>query len=323
MNNNIYFYLEGSEKKGPFSKEEITELNLSKETLIFGGKTNKWVPISSLNEFKKEKVKTDKKIKIPKILILLLLLIISSTIAYYITEYDRKSDYKLLKDKINSVFEGKTQIRDYSKYSVKGKLEKAKYYDEIWGKLITKKDNEDKELYEIFKSKTGGWTVYTLTDLNLGYRYKYEESNSRNMGFKVPEFIASDREITQYFPNHKTPTYRGTVQEAYNEAMKFLSIEKDDNSYVPGSFNKINNFTRISTKYYYISESEAWKGLGEGNVFNRNWIVWYKTNGKHFDIVRDKEKYNIALITNILIGVGLSILIFLIWKYGNRISIGK
>lgn len=330
MSNKIYFYLEGSEKKGPFSKEEIIELNLSKETLIFEDELNKWLPLSNLKEFKEQKIKADKKkIKIPAIFILLLLLIVSSTIAYYITEYNRKSDYKLLKDKISKVFEGKTEISDYSKSSVKGNLDKAKYYDEIWGSLTTKKDDEDKELYEIFQFKSGGWTIYSLTDLNLGYRYKYEEHNSTNMGFKVPEYIKSGGEMIsgiypiEYFPSYKSPTYRGTVQEAYNGSMKFLSVDRDNNSYLAGSLNKINSFNRISTKYYNISESESWKGLGEGNIFTKSWIVWYKTNGKHFDIVRDKEQYNIALITNISIAVGLSLLIFLIWKYGNRISIGK
>lgn len=326
MNNDTYFYLEGSEKKGPLSKEKIIELNLPKETLIFVNETNNWLPLSSLNEFNTEKNNTNKKIKIPKVIIFFLMLALSSTVAFYITEYNRKSDYKLLKDKINSVFGNKTQVSDYSKYSVKGQLEKAKYYDEIWGKLNTKKDNEDKELYEFFKPYSGGWTVYTLTDLNLGYKYRYEEHISTDMGFKVPEFTESGGEKisgtypTLYYPIYKNPTYRGTVQEAYNESVKFLSVGKDKNSYVANSFNKINNFKYLSSKYYSISQSESWNGMGEGNVFNKNWIVWYKSKSKHFEIIRNTESYNNSLIINLLIGGVASILIYLIWKYGNRIS---
>lgn len=321
MSDKIYFYLEGSEKKGPFSKEEIIDLNLPKETLVFTEKNNKWLPISSLKEFKKEKVKSDKKIKIPSIVILVLLFLASSAIAYYITENNRKSDYKLLKDKIASVFNGKTEIRDFSKTGVKGKLEKQT--DNVMSSIFPVKDNEDKEIYEYYYCKSGGWTVYTLTDENLGYRYRYEESNSTNMGFKVPEFTESSWEIRQYFPNHKTPTYRGTVQEAYNESMKFLSVEKENKSYVAGSLNKILNFDRISTDYYSVSETQSWNGLGEGNVFNKNWIVWYKTNGKYYDIVKNEDNYNKDLLINILIGLGLSIFTFLIWKYGNRLSLKK
>lgn len=41
-----YYYLQGADKIGPISEDELLALNLSPETLIFGGNMTNWTPFS-------------------------------------------------------------------------------------------------------------------------------------------------------------------------------------------------------------------------------------------------------------------------------------
>lgn len=43
MENKEYYYLDGADKKGPYSKEEIIEARLPDDTLVFSNDLNKWV----------------------------------------------------------------------------------------------------------------------------------------------------------------------------------------------------------------------------------------------------------------------------------------
>lgn len=344
MKNKEYYYLDGADKKGPYSREEIIELNLSDETLIFSDELNKWIPYQDLQEFKStvEKIKiepkvskTKKKSILSNILVLLFLIVSASGTAYYLTEDFKKKDYKKLESKVNAVFNGKDEICDYTKSGVKGKLEKAKYYDEFWGKLTTKKDNEDKELYEYFRCESGGWTVYTLKKLTHGY--DLIESYSTDMGFKVPESTYHKGTDYGYYssPGYSIPTYRGSVQNAYNEAMEYISVEKEDKSYVAGSLNKIITFDELYSDLHYIGNveptrytsasvnSKSWESFGEASVFNKNWIVWYKQSGKHYEIVLDKDDYQQKLLINIGIGLAIAISIFLVWLYSLKNKMNK
>lgn len=79
MANKEYFYLAGADKKGPYSKEEIINLKLPNDTLIYFDEINKWVPYEDLEDFKliiEEKqdepniVKTKKKIILTNYLVL-------------------------------------------------------------------------------------------------------------------------------------------------------------------------------------------------------------------------------------------------------------
>lgn len=340
MANKEYFYLAGADKKGPHSKEEIINLKLPNDTLIYFDEINKWVPYEDLEDFKpiiEEKqdepniVKTKKKINLTNYLVLIFLILSASGIAYYLTEEYKNKDFQKLEEKVNDIFNGKEEICDYTKSGVKGELTKT---NDLF--FFSKKDNEDKELYEYYSCESGGWTVYTLKKLNYGY--DLIESYSTNMGFKVPE--STYRAGTDYgygfsTPGYSIPTYRGSVQNAYNKAMEYISVEKEDKSYVAGSYNRIITFDELSSDLHYIDNihptkytsasvnSKSWESLGEAYVFNKDWIVWYKTSGKHYEIVLDKDEYLKKLIINLGIGIVTAILAFLLWKYSlkNRINI--
>ncbi|MDX1828891.1 MAG: DUF4339 domain-containing protein [Lutibacter sp.] len=347
MTDKIYFYLDGADKKGPLSKDEIIALKLSEKTLIYYDGLDNWQPISELEDFKEkntvndlkfeeQETKTEKrKIKIPSFIIFLFIATIASTIAYYISERIKEKDLQLIKQNVNDIFNGKDEICDFTKTGVKGdlKLNPGKHTLD-WLSYFYKNDNEDKELYEMFICESGGWTVLTLTKLNNGY--KYVESYSTDMGFKVPESTYTPG--TNYGYGVKTsgyslPTYRGTVQNAYNEAMNYISVEKENKSYLAGVYNKIMTFGELNSEFHsvnnvepskYSSESvfaKSWESMGEASVFNKKWIVWYKSKGKHYEIVLNEEKYKKRLIINLSIALGITLLIFLIWKISKRFEI--
>jgi len=342
MESKEYYYLNGADKKGPYSKQEIIDLKLSDDTLIFSDDLNKWIPYKELEDFKPSIEETiietpnKKKSNIGNILVLLFLILSASGIAYYLTEEFKKEDYQKLEKKSNDIFNGKDEICDYTKSGVKGKLEKAKYYDEIWGKLTTKKDNDGNELIDYYNCKSGGWTVYTLKKLNHGY--DLIESYSTDMGFKVPEstyHAGTDYGYGYSTPGYSTPTYRGSVQNAYNGAMEYISVEKEDKSYVAGSHSKIITFDELYSDLHYIDNvhptrytsasvnSKSWDSFGEASVFNKNWIVWYKQSGKHYEIVLNKDDYNQKLLINIGIGIVIAVLAFLLWLFAMKNKMNK
>ncbi|WP_420287286.1 hypothetical protein VT569_05120 [Flavobacterium psychrophilum] len=340
MENKEYYYLDGANKKGPYSKQEIIDLGLSSDTLIFVDELNKWVPYQDLEDFKPKieeievesnQVQNKKKLNITNFLVLLFLILSASGIAYFLTEEHKKRDFQKLEERVNDIFAGKDEICDYTKSGVKGELKKPSDFF-----LSSKKDNEDNELYEYYSCESGGWTVYTLKKLNYGY--DLIESSSTNMGFKVPESTyraGTDFGYGYSTPGYSIPTYRGSVQNAYNEAMEYISVEKEDKSYVAGSYNRIITFDELYSDLHYIDNihptkytsasvnSKSWENLGEAYVFNKNWIVWYKQSGKHYEIVLDKDEYLKKLLVNLGIGIVTAILAFLLWKYSlkNRINI--
>jgi hypothetical protein len=46
----MIYYLEGSQSKGPFTKEELKQLNLNNETLVYSIEWNSWKKINELPE---------------------------------------------------------------------------------------------------------------------------------------------------------------------------------------------------------------------------------------------------------------------------------
>lgn len=333
MDNKIYYYLDGADKKGPFTVSEIKELKLSEETLIHFEGIKNWTVLSEVPKLNTILKKEKKPIKIPSFLVLLFLAILSSGIAYYLSEETKKTDLKNLNEQIDDVFNGKDEICDFLKSGVVGELYRPKDKVNFFNNTIT--DNEGKEVYEIFQCEYGGWTVVSLARVNNGFTYQF--NSSRNMAFKVPESTytaGTDYGYGYSTPGYSLPTYRGSVKNAYNESMKYISVEKENKSYLAGSYSKIQTFDELSSDYHYVanvyptkysalSKSKSWKGVGETYVYNENWIVWYKASGKHYEIVLDKDRYYEKLGKNILIGLGISLLLFLVWKNSYRFQLNS
>lgn len=349
MSNTTYYYLDGIDKKGPFSKEEIIFKNLAPTTLIYFDGLSNWTPISQFEELKQpiiiEQMQPEtrsiisqpiapsppktkaKKVKIPLILFLLIALSLTTFLSYLYTNTKKENDLKEIETKINSVFQNKDEICDYKNDGVRGRLKDA-------DPIFTPKDNEGNPLVEYYECESGGWTVLTLKKLNNGF--EYTESYSTNMGFKVPESNYTPGKDYGYgitTAGYSVPTYRGTVQNAYKEAMYYISTEKENKSYVAGSYLKIQTFGEISTDFYYINNiqptkytegsvfAKSWKGSGQASVFNSDWIVWYRRDGKHFEIVERERQFNKSWLKYSLIGGIIVTLIFLLIRYRKRIAL--
>ena len=160
-----YYYLDGIEKKGPYTLEEILSRNLSSDTIIYREDKTNWLALSDFEELnpietiesddviipievvsnidEKETVTNDEvKIKLPKHTILILLIVCSIGIAALITHFQQKNDYKKIDEVLNNLFKGKSIIAEYFIDSeLYGQLYDVVYHAEDTKDPIFKGDN--------------------------------------------------------------------------------------------------------------------------------------------------------------------------------------
>jgi hypothetical protein len=145
-----YYYLEGIEKRGPYTKDELKNRGLKPETLILSEGMENWLPINQVHElyeflFSKEStnevnnsndssrdhIKSEEtqsitteqsKIKISSTLFLLFCFGLCIGITYFITNSLRKNDLDEINKKIDLVFQGKNAVSDYSYDGTDGQL---------------------------------------------------------------------------------------------------------------------------------------------------------------------------------------------------------
>ncbi len=131
-----YYYLDGIEKKGPYTLIELLSRNLSSDTMIYRDDKTNWLALSDFEELNpietiesnnimipqedeanvnETKINTtdEGKIKLPKYTILVILIFTSIGISALITYFQQKNDYKKISDEINVLFKSKTSISDY------------------------------------------------------------------------------------------------------------------------------------------------------------------------------------------------------------------
>ena len=139
-----YYYLDGLEKKGPYTKEELKGRNLNSETLVFSEGMDSWKPIkdipelesylftiesitetnteliseivesTKLDEEKSKSIVEPTKIKIPSILFLFLSFGLCVVLAYFIANTQRQNDSKEINKKVDDIFKGNAAITDYN-----------------------------------------------------------------------------------------------------------------------------------------------------------------------------------------------------------------
>lgn len=337
-----FYYLDGSERKGPFTIREINKLGLSDETLVFDDFDNKWRPYIEFNfdknfrdfsEVKKPQEKPTKKIKANRIIVFIIMILCSSVVAYILALDAKNSDFKNFKSKIDDMFGGKPIVYDYSYTSVEGELlpeSKLPLFPNECEYYLEKNYN----IHEYFECKDGGWGIFALKKLNVGYDIiKYI---SENMAFIVPEYkyIKGSNEdgiIDRYgnYPSITIPTFRGTVENAYIGARDYL-IEEDLKNYNQDEIaRKVASFDMLNSDFHNMENidptqySNSTSGHREINypcsiVYDEKSIVVYKKNIMHYEIVLDKELFQKRIMTNLLFGFALSILGFIVWLLFTR-----
>lgn len=354
----LYYYLDGLDKKGPYTTEELKARNISEDTMVFADGMANWTAIKNLPELNKilfdktdeakettaavleqtneliPEIKPDankitnnpkqKKIRIPATLFLVIGIMLAVGISYLFVKKERANDLELMNKKISDVFQGKDEICDHQKTGVTGELKDADW--------LTRTDNDGKKLVEYFECKSGGFTVLTLTKKPNGF--DIVQTDSKDMGYKIASSKwtpGKDYGYGLYTPGYSTPTYRQSIQTAYNEAMDFLSSEKENKSFVAGSYERIKTFDELRTDFFYIdnvapttysSVSKFFKSWnGSGWVYNSDWIVWYDYEGKHYEIVEKKKVFTKKLLIFSSIGSIMALFLYLLIRYRRRIAL--
>jgi hypothetical protein len=352
-----YYCLDGLDKKGPYTIDELIVRNVTPDTLIYTEGMASWIAVREVPElsariFERPTVADEEqpplpeissndnvdsttfdlvpnneaKIRIPSTLFLLIGICIALALSYYIDLNQKEHDLNYIQSEINNVLNGKDEVCDYQEQGVQGQLKAPD--------ILSPNDNDGNRLVEYYTCTNGGFTVLTLTKKENGY--EIVTTTSGDMGYKVPASHYTPGKDYGYgisTPGFYTSTYRQSVQTAYNEAMAYLSSEKENKSYNPGSYDKIKSFDEISSPFYYIDNIDptkisasatnfkSWKGNGPASVYNGEWMVYYSTEGKHYEIVERHNTFIIRLLIYSLIGCCLAILLYLIVIHRRKIAI--
>lgn len=218
--NKEFYYLDGKEQKGPYSIDQLKELNLKSDTLIWEESFDNWKPLRDVEELKgllkktpppppiidtnisskketasdKEKVILgDSNVKLWTILKILFFSIVAvgmAALVGYSLHNSKKTELKnQIYSKIDRVFDGKTVILDGQNSLAVGELRETGYDPKG-----SKKDDdifsfpewwEREKLYTIFEATSRGFTIKQLTRQNED-GFDIETSYSGDMGYKKP-----------------------------------------------------------------------------------------------------------------------------------------
>lgn len=351
----LYYYLDGLEKKGPYSSEELRSRNVHPETMVFANGMANWTAIKDLpelcnqlfgnvlnDETKKTSAKDsiqkhspqtniqpdkNKKIVIPALLFLILGIIAAFGLSYLYVQHQKQKDWEKMNSNINFVFQGEDQVCDRLKSGLSGVLKKSD--------SSTPTDNDGKKLVEYYECSSGGFSVITLTKMPDGYNCV--EIFSKNLGYKVPssQWVPRvDYGYGLYSKGYSAPNNRVSLQAAYNAAMEHLTSEKENNSFMPGSYNRIKYFGEIRTDFYSMvnftpsgsySETtnriEPWVSSSDATVQNNQYIIWYHYIVKHYEIRVNKKALRKIFLIYSLIGSLLAFLIYFLIRYRRRITL--
>lgn len=326
-----YYYLDGLDKKGPFSKDELINLGLNDDDLIWTEGFENWKSyrdtkeiINTLsNQLPSEIVtktgifKKSRKV-INLILFIFTLFLFSIIITFILIESIKVRSKNELTQKIDGIFGEKSVVCDGVNYAVKGKLstieeltipntknKKLQFKDknDLLSQLmedhkaIEELGNLRKEgLVEKFICETGGFTFKKIKKVDNGF--ELEVLTSTDMGFKSSSYN------------------RGTIQEAYNFAYDYI---KNENSgcYSNSLYDLIGNFKFLEDRFYLVDNIQKpsypnthyWWSENDGGIFDDYRVVYYKSEGWYYEIKPKKEEIKDSFLKILFIGTIISILI--------------
>lgn len=221
----MFYYLDGKDQKGPLNIEQLKDVGIKPDTLVWSEDMDSWKPAKEVVEltdvirklpppppiidnhqkqnlpFEKEVISNSKTIvedsnvklwaSIKIYSTAILALVITAIIGYtYINS--KKNDFKKeITEKISTVFNEKSVVLDGEKTGVQGQKEDTgldgdnKKKDA--GTFYFEKWWERDGLYTIYKCTSGGFTIKKLTKLN-DESFDLETYYSGDMGYRKPAY---------------------------------------------------------------------------------------------------------------------------------------
>ena len=154
-----YYYMDGLDKKGPYTKEEIKLRQLTPETLLIKEGMTQWNKLESFDELIEplftenddntptnslsiEENDNSEKIKVSSNIFLYIGIILSILISVGIAYLQKNKDLNSFNQKINEMMSGKTAISDYSYDGTQGKLLKV-YRSGLFDGIFTSGDKDN------------------------------------------------------------------------------------------------------------------------------------------------------------------------------------
>lgn len=151
---------------------------------------------------------------------------------------------------------------------------------------------------------------------------------------------------------------RPSIYDCYKNSVEYLAFEIDDEPTQKGDFNDINySLKNLKSEFYEIDQSypkyyikpftydtiyiksdytnhkfiptvrsnkiTSLTDLGDGNVFTSQYIVWFKSITNTFNIKKREWMFTRNFALNSTTGFIISLIIYLFFKYRNRIVISK
>ena len=341
-----YFYLKGPDKIGPLTIDELKEVSLTDDTLIWYEGLNEWTKFSELIELKKgiigkienipppipeniikEQKKLKKEIenieikknnsKLFQIIVSIIIIIISLLVFFIIHKNNIKTEKQNLIDRIDLIFQNKISVCDFENYGVTGKLTKltkpvsnGNDNDFMYNSILNIYENKvDKGIVEEYKLTSGGFSIYKITKEDNGY--VVELTKADDMIYKVGEY--------EYSFGYSMPTYRPSVENCYAGALKYLTTENQGSIYVANIYSKIKNFPELKSKYFQIVNTAKptspnlnnWVGT-DGSVYSNQYTVYFNTESWYYEISEYSKDISKNLITNLIIGFVLGLILIVI-----------
>lgn len=344
-----YYYLNGLEKIGPLTIDELKQSPIKDDTLIWYEGLTEWTKLSDLHDLKKniisvvvnnpppipvEIINKEEKINNNKNLRTIILIFISFIIigfcifiSYSKANSQIEKDYKVIERIVENVFQGKSAVCDGIFFPVIGnkkkvKINKIKINGEFgipYSDLFKYGTNQIESIKEEFKLSEGGFNIYKISREDKGYVLK--KTVAGNMIYKVGEF--------EQFYGRLLPSYRPSVSSCYLFAFKDLTENQKDGSYIPNSYDKILTFDKIKSEFYQICNekgirihSSHWWQDNVGLIYEQ-FAVYFRNDFWYYEIKPIKseisKKYNSYIINGLLIGFMIAfifnLIVYLIRKY--------
>ena len=358
--------------------KDIPELNRYLFEIVLANDTNDFknnLEDATSDNINNIEVTEPPKIKIPSIALLFLSFLLCIGLAYYIVYNQRQNDSEEINKKIDDILNGKSAITDYTFEGIDGQL-----YDVYLGSMLeglddninvvktekrslaykptSSSNSDDIKRWNLFKDLVQYYETAPLSGFNVlrlernSTIFSITSEWSGDMAYKVPATRHYEGYSNEYFssPGYDLPTYRPTIGKCYEEAAKFLTSDKEDKSYVAGSFNSISSFKDIETIFFELKQRYPiytrfpdkihvyhGEGIGGGDlinekkitdatsandssVFTSQWIVWYKSITNTYEIQEKNGVFIKYWLIYSIIGISISTLIYFFLKFRKRLT---